>query len=225
MNTLLQLNILETFKSTFGDLGTMLVKVVGALLILFIGWMIAKFIKGVVVKLLKKAKVDGLLAKAGITEQLQKAGLKNFSLSKLMGMFIYIIIMLMVILSALNALNLTAVTEMFQQIMAFIPKLIVVAILLVIGMYAAKFVRDMVLNSGMAADTKSMVAKIAYYGIMVIVGFMSLSQLGIAPKIVNTAFTLLLGSICVGGGLAVGIAFGLGGKDKAGNIVDKYINK
>ena len=217
--------LLKTFGDMFSNLGTMIFKVLGALLILFIGWMIAKFIRKIILKVLNKMNVDGLIEKIGISEQIQKAGIKNFSLSKIFGTLVYIIVMLVVILSALNVLDITAITELFNQIMLFIPKLIIVIILLLVGLYLAKFVTDLIAKSPTIKEgTKGIASKVAYYGILTLTGFMALSQLGIAPEIVNTAFTLLLGSICVGAGLAFGLAFGLGNKEKAGKAVDNLLS-
>lgn len=218
-------NLLATFKTTIAGAGLMLFKVIGALLILLIGWWIAKFIRKIILKLLNKAGVDGLVEKIGIQDLVIKSGIKNFSLSKIFAGLIYVIIMLMVILSALNALDLTAVTDLFNQIMMFIPKVIIVIILLLVGMYLANFVTGLIKQSETIKDTtKGLASKVAYYGILTLTGFMALSQLGIASEIVNTAFTLLLGSICVGAGLAFGLAFGLGNKDKAGDAMDKLLN-
>jgi len=217
--------LLATFKATFAGAGLMLIKVLGALLILLIGWWIAKFIRKIVLKLLNRIGVDGLIEKIGIQDLVTKSGIKNFSLSKIFAGLIYIIIMLMVILSALNALDLTAVTDLFNQIMLFIPKVIIVIILLLVGMYLANFVTGLIKQSTTIKEgTKGLASKVAYYGILTLTGFMALSQLGIAPEIVNTAFTLLLGSICVGAGLAFGLAFGLGNKEKAGKAVDNMLS-
>jgi len=219
-------NLLDTFKATFAGAGLMLFKVIGALLILLIGWIIAKFIRKIILKVLRRVGVDSLVEKIGIQDLVAKSGIKDFSLAKIFAVLIYLIIMLMVILSALNALDLTAVTALFNKIMMFIPKLIVVIILLLVGMYIANFVTGLIQKSTTIKEsTKGLASKVSYYGILTITGFMALSQLGIAPEIVNTAFTLLLGSLCVGAGLAFGLAFGLGNKEKAGEAMDKFLDK
>lgn len=62
--------------------------------------------------------------------------------------------------------------------------------------------------------------QVARIAIIVLVSAMALQRIGIAPNIVNLAFGLLLGAIAV----AIALAFGLGGRDIAGEQVREWLN-
>ena len=61
----------------------------------------------------------------------------------------------------------------------------------------------------------------SYYAIIVLTVFVTLGQLNIAQEIVTSAFIILFGAIC----LALALAFGLGGKDSASEILDDMKKK
>ncbi len=49
----------------------------------------------------------------------------------------------------------------------------------------------------------------------------ALNQLNISPQVVDTLYYGLIGSIS----LALGLAFGLGGKDTAGRLTEKWVTQ
>jgi hypothetical protein len=68
----------------------------------------------------------------------------------------------------------------------------------------------------MKDKTAELIEKIAYYSIVVFTVFLVLGQLKIAQEIITNAFILVFGAFC----LAFGIAFGLGGKDFAADVLN-----
>ena len=68
------------------------------------------------------------------------------------------------------------------------------------------------------AKGAALAAKVAIY---VVTGFFCLSQLGVAPAMVETTFILIVAAICV----AVAIAFGVGGRTFAANRLAKLEEK
>jgi len=131
--------------------------------------------------------------------------------------------MLVVILATFNSLNLTTASQLFNEIMLFIPNIIVSIIILLLGIYLANMVSQIVLASlkNMQDKTAEMISNITRYAIIALTIFIILSQLSIAKDIVSSAFILLFGAIC----LAFALAFGLGGKDWAADILKKLNNK
>lgn len=131
--------------------------------------------------------------------------------------------MLVVILATLNSLKLTAASTLFNEIMLYIPNIIVAIVILILGIYLARLVSQILVTSlkNMQEKTAALIGRIAYYAIVVLTVFIILGQLSIAQTIVNSAFIILFGAIC----LAFGLAFGLGGKEWAADMVKKYLNK
>ena len=207
---------LESSQQFLNEIAIALPKIIGALLILLIGWIIARLIKKAIVKLLLLVKLNTLADKVGIEKFLKEGGLKQTSVD-LIGSLFYWIIMLTVILAVFNSLKLTSAQELFNSIILFIPNIIVALIILLFGLYAARFIANVLASSlkNMKDKTAELIEKIAYYSIVVFTVFLVLGQLKIAQDIITNAFILVFGAFC----LAFGIAFGLGGKDFASDIL------
>ena len=218
-----QINLfIESSQQFLNEIAVALPQIVGALLILLIGWILARIIKRLSIKGLKLIRFNYLTEKSGIEKFLEKGGVKVSSID-LIGTLIYWIIMLVVILATLNSLKLTAASTLFNQIMLYIPNIIVAIFILVIGIYFARLVSQILITSlkNMEEKTASMIGLIANYAIIILTVFIILGQLNIAGSIVTNAFTILFGAIC----LALGLAFGLGGKEWASKVINKYLDK
>ena len=218
-----QLNLfLESSQQFLNEIAVTLPQIIGALLILLIGWIIARVIKRLSVKGLKLVRFNYLTEKSGIESFLDKGGVKVSSID-IIGTLVYWVIMLVVILATLNSLKLTAASTLFNQIMLYIPNIIVAILILVIGIYSARLVSQVLVTSlkNMEEKTASLIGLIANYAIIVFTVFIILGQLNIAGAIVTNAFTILFGAIC----LALGLAFGLGGKEWAAQVIKKYLDK
>ena len=213
---------LESSQQFLNQIAVFLPRILGALLLLLIGWIIAKIVKRLVIKGLKLVKLTYLTEKAGIDKFLKEGGIKVSAID-VVGTLIYWIIMLVVILATLNSINLNSASTLFNQIMLFIPNIVVGILVLIIGLYLAKLVSQVILTSlkNMKSEASELVSKLAYYAILVLTVFIILEQLSIAEEIVTSAFAILFGAIC----LAFVLAFGIGGKEWASDIIKKYLKK
>ena len=203
---------------TFSTVGNFLPKLVSAIIILIIGYIIAKIVGGIVVRVLRAIKFNSVADKVGINSTLAKSGLKSDA-SGLLGKMGFWMVMFTTLILFFNNLGLTAVSDLLQQAVAFIPKLLVGCILLIIGMYAANFLKDLVIATlkGGGFQSPNLVGNITYGAVMFLVVSMVLNQIGIGGDIVNTLVTSVLGGLSI----ATAIAFGLGGKDWAASMIKK----
>jgi len=199
-----------------------LYKGLGILVVLIIGWLIAKAVENLVSRFLKVAQLDTAADKAGITKILVKGEIK-FTLAELIGKLVYWIIMLIVIVAAINILNLTVAAGLLQQIIAYLPSVIAAVFILAAGMFlasiAASGINAVAINSGLTQGP--LLSKVAQTVIVVLAVLMALEQLRIATTIINLIIPIVLGSV----GLALGLAFGLGGKDVAAKIIKETVDK
>ena len=214
--------LLESSQQFLNEIARAVPQIIGAILILIIGWLIAKLIKRVFIKLMNLVKLNWLTEKSGIEKFLKDGGVKITAVD-LIGSLVYWIIMLIVIMAALNTLQLTSAKELFNQIILYIPNIIVSILILLIGLYAAKFVSQAIVVAlkNMKDKSAQLIEKITYYAIVVLTIFIVLSQLNIAENIVTIAFLLIFGAFC----LAFGLAFGLGGKEYASDLLKKLHDK
>ncbi len=210
--------LLDPMRNCFNQLMEFIPRLLGALVILGVGWLIAKFIEGLVVQILRA--VDKLADQIQITAVLSKGGIKR-RFSELVGMIIYWLIMLMVLVTALNALQLTTAAELVQQVFTFLPNVVAALFILIVGLFTATFlattVRTAASNSGISQA--NLLGQAVQTSVVIFTLVASLRQLQI--QFVGEAFLIILGAIALG----LALAFGLGCKDIAGRWVNSVIEE
>lgn len=192
-----------------------------AAIVFVVGWLIAKLIKTIVIQVLKVVRLDSISEQVKISEFLSKGGVKH-TLSEIIGMVIYWIIILGVLISSLNILALTGVSGLLDRILGYLPNVLGALIILILGILisalVASIVRTAAANVGI--NQAGLLAKVAQVAIVVFAILIALDALNIARVLVS-AMNIVLGAI----GLAVAIAFGMGCKDIAADFVSDIIAK
>ena len=194
-------------------------KVIGFAVILIIGWIIASALAAAVAAVLRTVKFNDLAQRAGITSFVQKMGVHSDAagfLATLVKWFVRLI----VLVTAFDALGLPAVSQVLQQILLWLPNLVVALVVLVIaGLVAnalAGLVRGATAESGLGnPDLLATIARVAVWAFAIVI---AVNQIGIATAIVNTLFMATVGSVAV----ALALAFGLGGRETAAQIVRSW---
>ena len=141
----------------------------------------------------------------------------ELSISKI-GEIVSIFLILLFVVEGVNVLNLEVLRFVGEAIIAYLPLAISAIIILGAALFAAYWVESLILNRFSGSKLLAWAAKAA---IIVLAVFMTLNQLGIATSIVNSAFIIILGAIAV----AFAIAFGIGGREFAGNVLQQLENK
>jgi hypothetical protein len=118
---------------------------------------------------------------------------------------------------AVDTLGISAISDVLAQFIAYIPQIIAAILILVLATLLANFVAGIVRG----ATGSNVISSVAQYGIIVFAAFAALTQLGIAPELIAPTFLILLGGVT----LAAAIAFGLGGKGVAQQIVENGYEK
>lgn len=117
--------------------------IVGAALILFVGWVIARTVQRIVTNLLAAAGLDAAGQRFGLGQVLGQQ-----TLSRLAGLVVYVLILVPVMVAALHALQLEAITrpasQMLEKILAAIPHLLAAALLLIVAYLVARVVANLV---------------------------------------------------------------------------------
>ncbi|MCM3636214.1 mechanosensitive ion channel [Sporosarcina luteola] len=195
------------------DIMTMLPKIAVAVVLVLVGIYLAKWVKRVVVSLLNNLGIDSLSGKMGV-----RAGATTISFSHIIGTIVQVVVILLFVVEALQLLHLRFMVTLATGIFAYLPMVVAAVVILAIGFWLAnlaeKFVGSIMTTQSGAPHVLRYVAK---YAILAFAFFMALSQLGIAPAIINAAFILILGGVA----LAFGLAFGLGGREHASRYLTK----
>ncbi len=214
--------IMESVREMLTRVGIFIPKLIGLLLILIVGWLIAKFIEAFIVRSLKLIRLDTLAEKSGTSNFLAKGGIK-YTLSELIGVLVYWLVVLMVFITALNAMQWTVAAEVLNVIVGYIPNIIISVFILVLGMFVSTLlstvIRTAASNAGITQSR--LLGQITQIVVIVFASVMALQQLKIETGIILNVINIVLAAT----GLALGLAFGLGCKDVAGKFVEDAITK
>ncbi len=214
--------LLEPAKTVLSQVGQFLVNVLLVIIILIVGWLIAKLIKTVVTKVLKAVKLDELSDRIELDNLLAKGGI-TYTLSELIGVVIYWLIVLITFVVAINAIGLTVAAELLNRVILYVPNVFAAIFILILGMFIATLLRNIVVtatsNAGVAQA--KLLAKIVEIIVVVFSILIALDQLNIGADIIKLTITVLLAS----SGLALALAFGLGSKDTAGKLFAEWVEK
>lgn len=206
--------ISEPAIAMLNDVLSMIPNIIIAVVLILAGVFIAKWLKGVVVSLLENLGVNALAQKMGLGGRVTG----STSIAQVIGTIVQIVIILLFVSEALQVANLDFMASLATAVFAYLPMVLAAIIVLALGFWLANLAERLVgsvLVDG--AGQPSALRYVAKYAILGLAFFMAISQLGIAPMIVNTAFLLILGAVA----LAFGLAFGLGGRETAARYLKK----
>jgi Conserved TM helix len=209
-------SVQKSLDSFFGFLPNLL----GFLVILVIGYIVARVVKGVLSKVLTKVGLDRALHSGQTGQYVEKVS-PGASPSKLVGTIAFWFIFLGVISLAVSALKIPALTTFVSAIYGYLPNVIAAVIIFVVAGAIAGAVAALVTKTMGDTPTGKLVATVVPVLVMAIATFMILNQLQIAPAIVTITYAVLLGSL----GLGMALAFGLGGRETAAQLVSGAYDK
>ncbi len=192
----------------------------GFLVLLLIGFIVAKVVAGIVRKILEKVGVDRHLQSAGQHNYLERF-MPGASVSNGVSRVVFWLIFVFFLFAAVGALKIPAVTTFMNQVLAYLPNILVAIGIFVIAALLAGAVAGGVAKLMGDTPTGKIVATVVPSLVMVIALFMILEQLQIAPEIVRIAFGATMFAIALG----LALAFGLGGRTVAQRLLEDAYTK
>ncbi len=193
--------------------------ILGAILILVIGWIIAGIIGGLVTKLCRAIKVDNIADRIGVNGFLAKTGAK-LTASSILGEVVKWAIRLVFIEMAADQLGMAQVSTLINQMLGFIPNIVVAVVILGAGAFLGQILSGVVRGAAAEANLgdANLLAKLTSGAVMAFAVIMALNELNVAPVVVNTLYIGLVAAMA----LALGLSFGIGGKDVAARYAEKW---
>jgi len=215
-------SVFEPLENFWHQLAVVFPKVLAAGLLVILGGFIAKYVRKLAIRLLRVMRLDIAAEKSGLEDFLIRGGVK-FTTVTLLGNMIYWLIIFVILLGALNILGLEVAADLFNKIILYIPNVLIAMIVVIFGMMFAKFIQGVTFTylSNIKIEGAELISIMARYAILLFVMSMALEQLAIGGQILVSAFQIAFGALC----LALALAFGLGGRDRAGKIVENMWKK
>ncbi|MBE9167890.1 mechanosensitive ion channel [Pleurocapsales cyanobacterium LEGE 06147] len=138
--------------------------------------------------------------------------------SQIVGIIAWIAIVLIAFLTAVDILQIEALTAVVSVILAIAGQVLIGLIIFAVGLYLANVAYKLIASSN--SYQARVLAQAARVAIIALASAMALNQMGVAPNLVNLAFGLLLGAVAV----AIALAFGLGGREVANEQLRSWVN-
>lgn len=202
----------------WGKFISFLPALIGALLVFVLGWIAAAALGKLAKKVMAAVKIDSVMEKMGFKKKLSESGIE-LNVAGFFGGLVKWFLVLVFLMAAVDILGLNQVTNFLNEIILYIPNVVVSVIILAVAFVVGNFVYNVVKGSTRAAGVMSatLLATVSKWAI-VIFGFLAaLIQLGIAVSLVNTIFIGIVAALS----LAIGLAFGLGGREEAASMLKK----
>jgi len=214
--------ILDSLTTLGQEIMRILPGILAAVLLLLVGWLLAKIFSRLITRLFRLLNFDKLASRINELKWMQKADYEIVP-SKIIGKFVYWVILLLFIITATDTLGWSAVSQSFNQLITYLPQLFSAIIIFVVGFYLSNLIRDFIKTTLQSFEiaSASAVGEIAFYIIMVIVSITALEQAGVETSLLTSNITLIIGSFL----LAFAVAFAISSREVFKNILSSYYGR
>jgi hypothetical protein len=197
-------------------------RIIGFIIIVAIGWFIASLIAKAVSLLLRRIRFNDMAERSGFAGFVANTGVETDS-SGFVAEIVNWFVRLITLVVGFDALGLPAVSDVLRQLLLWLPNLVVAIAVLIFGGLAANWLAGLVRGATAKADLGNPdllagIARITTWAFAIVV---ALNQIGIARELVNTLFMAAVGAVA----LALGLAFGIGGRDTAAEVVRNWYER
>lgn len=195
---------------------------IGALVVFIVGWFIALAIGRVVSEILTRIKFNELFERTDWKQALDKAKL-SVNPAEFLGAIVKWILVIVFLMAAVEIMDLPGFANFLERVVNYLPNVFVAALIFVVAVIVADILEKIVVAAveKMRVGYAQFVGVVIRWAIWVFAVLAILYQLGVVPAMIQTLFTGLIAFFVIAGGLA----FGLGGKEVAGEILREFREK
>ncbi len=213
---------IEKLTDLWGGFLNFLPNVVGAIIVFVIGWFIAIGVGKLVTEILKKLRFNRIFERGVWKDALAKAEFK-IDAAGFIGAIIKWILVIVFLMAAVEILGLREFAGLLRQLLAYLPNVVVASFIFVVAVILADILEKVVRASveSIRVGYGQLVGMIVKWSIWIFAISIILVQLGVGAVLVQTLFTGLVAVIVI----SAGLAFGLGGKEIATDILKDLYRK
>jgi hypothetical protein len=207
---------LESLQSLWQNFLEFIPKLIGALIVIIIGWLVAVAIGRLITEILKRIKFDKLFERGIWKQALAKAKWK-VSPSGFIGAIVKWVLFITILVAAIEILGFEEFAVFISKIAAWLPNVVVAAAIFVVAVIVADYLPKIIRAGaeGGRVGYAHLLEKMVKWAVWIFAILAILLQLEIAEALIMTLFTGFVAFLVIAGGLA----FGLGGKDVAGEVL------
>src|SRR5262249_2738506 len=195
-------------------------RILAALTLILLAWIVAALVRRVTIRILAAANLDVRWARLGLGGVLARGG-PRLSPTDLLGRLAYWAILFVGLLTAVQALEMPGTSGAAAALLAFLPHVIVAALVVATAWVLAQFLAQAVLITAVNAQVAgaSLLAAVSRWLVLSVAAAVALTEVGVAREMVLLVFGIAFG----GAVLALSLAFGLGARDLAPQALESYI--
>lgn len=210
--------VTQSLMDLWARFAAFLPNLIGAIIIFVVGWIVAITLGKVVARILETLRIDAGVERLGLKKGLAKSGIK-VDVASFIGELTKWFLIIVFLMAATDVIGLTQVSDFLNDVLMYLPQIIVAAIILIVAVLLANFVARVIKDSIRATGllSGSTVATLAKWAILIFAVLAALVQLNVAKDMIMVVFQGLIAMLAIAGGLA----FGLGGRDAAEALIDK----
>lgn len=196
--------------------------IIGAILIFILGWIAARIVSAVVAKFMDAVKFNEVANRVEATKFLQASNIHTTPV-KVVKKFVYWLIMLLVLVTAADALGWEMVSDEFSKLISYLPKLLMAIVIFIIGVYIATFIRDMIKGTthSLGISIGKFISTTTFYLLMVIISLTALRQAGFDTTIITSNLLLFIGAILA----TASISYGFASRQVLSSILAGHFNR
>jgi hypothetical protein len=208
--------VINALLNIFTEILNFLPHLVNGLIILIVGYLLSALIRWIVRTLLLRLHFEQLADRIGITNVLRSLGVR-LPLSGVIAQIVFFFLLLSFAISAFVLMGLTAVADLLRNVLAFIPRAISAAIILIFGSMLARFLGETIttVTGNVNITYNKALGKLIEYTLVAFVVVLAISTLGVDTTILTSALTILIAA----GGLAIALTFAFGAREAARNVI------
>lgn len=211
--------MLEPMRVFLVQVGDFLPRLAIALVVILVGWFLAKGARFAIVKGLRAVNFHVVTQRAGLDGFLSYGGIRTDA-TELLGLMVYWLVILGALVIGFNSLGLIYVTDLLGRVILFVPKVMVALLVLAFGAYFARFIANAITAycKNVHIQDAELLGRLAQYAILTFVVLIALDQVNIGGDIVRQSFLIILAGVV----FALALAFGLGGKEWAAELLERW---
>lgn len=212
----------DSFTKAFGEIIAWAPSVVAMLLVLVIGYVVARVVGRVATAIADRIGLQTAAERGGLVASMKHIGIDR-GVPAIVGSIVFWLLMCVFLTAAFNILGLPTVTTAMEQIVSFIPKLLVATVVVVIGLLVASFLRGVIAAGAdrLGLTYAERLANGFYYLLALMTFIGAFEQLDIKFAMLEQLVLMAFGAVALG----FGLAFGLGGREVMGGILAGYYTR
>ncbi len=211
--------VTHSFSDAFGQIVGHVPNVCAMLVVLVAGYVIARLVGRGVEAISQAIGLEAAADRSGLRTSMRQVGIDR-SVSAIVGQLMFWLMMSVFLTAGFNILGLETVSTAMQQVVAYIPRLLVATVVVVIGLLVAAFLRGLIATSAdrIGVSYAEHLATGCYWVLALMTFMAAFDQLGIQFELLRELVLITFGAVALG----FGLAFGLGGRDVMGGILAGY---